>query len=120
MSSDRIHLHHLTFYGHHGVYEAERQLGQKVVIDLDLFLDLSAAGRTDDLTQSLDYTLACRVVRQVVEERQFKLLEALAEAVAQELLALPRVRGVEVQVRKMAVPVPAAYVAVVLKRGDTA
>lgn len=120
MANDRIHLHHLTFYGHHGVYEEERRLGQKIVIDLDLFLDLAVAGRTDDLTDSLDYTLVYRLVRQVVEERQFNLLEALAEAVAQKLLSLTRVRGVAVQVRKMAVPLPAAYVAVAIRRGDTA
>ena len=119
MGGDRIHLHHLTFYGHHGVYEEERRLGQKIVIDLDLFVDLAAAGRTDDLADSLDYTLVYRLVRQVVEEKQFKLLEALAAAVARELLALPQVCGAVVQVRKMAVPLPAAYVAVEIKRGDT-
>lgn len=120
MGRDKIHLHHMTFYGYHGVYEEERRLGQKIVIDMDLYLDLAAAGESDDLTQTLDYTQVYRLTRRVVEEKQFNLLEALATAVAQEMLQLEKVRGVTVRVRKMAVPLSQlAYVEVEISRGDT-
>lgn len=52
---DRVLLNGLEFFGRHGCHEAERQLGQKFLIDIEVECDLSAACESDDLNDSLDY-----------------------------------------------------------------
>lgn len=81
-------------------------------------LDLQPAGVDDDLTQTIDYGRAYELVREVVEERSFKLLEALAEAISAGLLAAFEVDEVTVRVRKPAVRLggPLAYAAVEINR----
>jgi dihydroneopterin aldolase len=97
---DRILLEGMTFFGHHGVYEAERELGTHFTVDVELELDLAAAGRSDRLEDTLDYREPYRLVREVVEGEPVHLVEALAERAAQRLLALERVASVRVAVRK--------------------
>ncbi|HXM57758.1 MAG TPA: dihydroneopterin aldolase [Candidatus Dormibacteraeota bacterium] len=97
---DRILLEGMEFFGHHGVYEAERELGTHFTVDVELELDLGAAGRSDRLEDTLDYREPYRLVREVVEGEPCQLIEALAERAAQRLLALDRVSRVRVAVRK--------------------
>ena len=59
---DRISLHNMRFYGYHGVYEHEREMGQRFEIDVELSLDLAQAGATDELEDTLDYVDRKRVV----------------------------------------------------------
>jgi len=55
-SEDRILLEGMIFHGRHGTLPAERELGQPFVVDIELRLDLQAAGLSDDLTQTVDYS----------------------------------------------------------------
>jgi dihydroneopterin aldolase len=103
--SDRIFLRSMEFTGRHGVSEEERAEPQVIELDLELELDLSAAGRTDDLDQTVDYAAAFELCRVVVEERSFKLLEGIAEQIATEvLIRYGQVERVLVSVRKPGVP----------------
>ena len=103
--SDRITLAAMRFQGHHGVTEAERAAAQPFEVDVELVLDLQAAGVEDDLERTVDYGLAFAICREVVEATTFRLLEAIAEGLAHELLrAFPAVREVVVRVRKLHVP----------------
>jgi dihydroneopterin aldolase len=68
-------------------------------------LDLRPAGQSDDLTQTVDYGAVLERVGRVVAEQSFSLIEALAEAIAVEVLSDPRVVGVSVSVRKLRPPV---------------
>ncbi|HSR23323.1 MAG TPA: dihydroneopterin aldolase [Candidatus Eisenbacteria bacterium] len=97
---DRMLLEGMSFFGHHGVYPAERELGTHFTVDVELELDLGAAGRSDRLEDTLDYRNAYRLVRDVVEGEPCHLVEALAERAADRLLTLERVRRVRVRVRK--------------------
>ena len=98
---DRIRLHNMIFYAYHGVYGAEKELGQKFAVDVELELDLQPAGRSDDLDLAVDYSGVYAVVRDIVEEGDFSLLEGLAETIAQEILgSFSSVDGVTVRVRK--------------------
>ena len=90
----------MRFFGHHGDLAAERELGSHVYVDVELGADLSAAGRSDALADTLDYVHCYGVVRDVVEQRQYHLLEALADAIATALLAEPRAESVRVRVAK--------------------
>jgi 7,8-dihydroneopterin aldolase/epimerase/oxygenase len=97
---DRILLEGMSFFGHHGVYPAERELGTHFTVDVELELDLAVAGGSDRLEDTLDYREPYRLVREVVEGEPCQLVETLAERAAERLLALERVERVRVVVRK--------------------
>lgn len=104
--TDRIDLHAMEFDGRHGVSDEERAEAQAFELDVALTLDLRDAGRTDDLEQTVDYSTVFEHCRAIVEERSFRLLEGIAEAVAADLLAgFPRLESVVVRVRKPGVPI---------------
>ena len=100
--SDRIVLATMRFQGHHGVTAEERAEAQPIEVDVEMALDLQPAGSEDELERTADYGRAYDLCREVVESASFHLLEAIAEGIAHELLAVyPRVREVTVRVRKM-------------------
>ena len=117
MRGDRILLSGLRVRGRHGVLPHETELGQVFVVDLELVLDLVPAGRSDDLATTVDYGSLAGRVAEVVGGRPRKLLEALAEDLAQLVLADQRVRQVRVRVTKPQAPLPVdARVAVEITR----
>lgn len=105
---DRVELRGLRFVGAHGALPAEEALAQPFEVDLDVFADLSAAGSTDDLKDSVDYGDLCEAVRSVIEGPHVALLERLAGMVAAAVMGRggPVVQGVDVTVRKLRPPVP--------------
>ncbi|MCK9221973.1 MAG: dihydroneopterin aldolase [Limnochordia bacterium] len=105
MASDRIRLNNMVFYGYHGAFAAERELGQRVEVDLELDLDLQNTGRTDDPELSVNYVDIYTIVKELVEEGEYNLLEALAESIADTVLGALSVDGVVVRVRKPQPPV---------------
>jgi dihydroneopterin aldolase len=118
VTGDRILLQGLRARGRHGVLPHERELGQLFVVDLELRLDLSAAGRSDDLGDTVDYGELAGRVAELVGGRPRRLLEALAEDLAALALADRRVDTVRVRVAKPHAPLPTdATVAVELVRG---
>ena len=121
MSGDRILLTGLRVRGRHGVLPHEAQLGQVFVVDLELVLDLAPAGRSDDLWRTVDYGSLASRVAEVVGGRPRRLLEAVAEDVADLVLADERVRQVRVRVAKPNAPLPVdATVAVEITRNRPA
>ncbi len=98
--TDRIILDSMTFRGTHGVYEEEQLTPQPFEVDVELLLNLEPAGLSDDLAQTIDYGAVFDTCRQIVESTRFHLIEALAEAIAQELLSGFPVDEVLIRVRK--------------------
>ena len=103
--SDRIVLHNMVFQGRHGVLEREQRESQPFEVDVELILNLQPAAVDDDLTKTVDYAAVFDHVRQIVESTSFRLLEALAEAIAHELLTGFPIAEVDVRVRKPRVPI---------------
>ena len=104
---DKILLKNLMFYGYHGVYEAERELGQKFYLDIVLEADLRKAGYSDDLVDTIDYTAVYQQVKEITEQTKFQLLEALSQKIADRILAMDdRIEVVTVRVRKPSAPMP--------------
>ncbi len=100
-NKDRLMLRGLQFHGHHGVYEEERKLGQKFVVDVDAWADLEKAGTTDELEHTVSYVELYAQVKKVVEGPSFKLLESVVEAIAQGILVChPTISDVRVKVCK--------------------
>lgn len=112
MQADRITLKNLVFYAYHGVFAAEKELGQKFEVDVDVYGDFSACARDDDIDGAVNYADVYALVREIVEEREFDLIEALAHTIADEVLAGYAVRSVTVRVRKPGAPIggPMDYV----------
>ena len=83
-----------------GVGEEERARPQRVVLTLELHLDLSRAGASDDLADTVDYEAVCELAARIAGSRPFDLIEAMAEEVAAALLEHARVSEARVRVRK--------------------
>src|SRR5262245_52827741 len=103
-SEDKIILHNMVFWGHHGVHPAERELGQRFEIDLELGIDLSQAVVSDALSDTVDYRRLHAIVREEVEEQRYQLIEALAGALVRRLFAELPATSVLIRVRKPQVP----------------
>jgi dihydroneopterin aldolase len=99
-STDLLVLEGMSFYGYHGETQAERTLGNRFHVDVELRMDLSTAGRTDDIADTIDYSHAFALVRGVVEDQQYSLIEAVADRIAAALLAEPGIVSVKVRVGK--------------------
>lgn len=103
---DAIELRGLRMSGICGVLPEEQVRPQPLEVDLDLHLDLSLAGASDDLESTVDYGAITGEVERIVTASRFGLLEALAEQIAGSVLGHGLVRGVTVSVRKLRPPVP--------------
>ena len=79
-----IELRGLRLHGRHGVYPHEKEQGQDFLFDVQL--DVGERGLSDRLEDAVDYSAVARAVQEVSDERSYDLLEALATAVADELL----------------------------------
>jgi dihydroneopterin aldolase len=104
MSRDSIKLKGMVFYGFHGIDPAEQELGQRFVVDLEVTRDLRAAGVSDDPADTINYSRMYRLVKETMEGPSHKLLESLAETIAQSILDGFDVESVTVVVKKPEVP----------------
>lgn len=99
---DRIHIRDLALRCVIGLYEDERREKQDVVINITLYADLGKACRSDDVGDTVDYKIIKKNVIALVEQSSCRLIEHLAEQIAQTCLADPRVVRVSVCVDKPA------------------
>jgi dihydroneopterin aldolase len=104
--SDRILLQGIQFYGYHGVYDEERRLGQRFLVDVELSLNLAGAESWDDVSQAVDYSQVYAAVLEIGTRQQFKLLETLAARIASTLLERFPIRQVTVRATKPSPPLP--------------
>ncbi len=106
--TDRIGLDRIVLFGHHGVHEYDRRVGQRFVVDVEMGRNLSAAGASDRLEDTVNYSDAYRIVKAVIEGPSRNLLEALAEKIADSLLKELGIDEVRVRIGKPGVPAPGA------------
>lgn len=93
--------------GTHGALPEEKDRAQPFEVDLDLVADLTAAGRTDALGDTVDYGAVAATVARIVGEERHRLLERLATRIADDVLNVdPLITSVTVTVRKLRPPVP--------------
>lgn len=106
---DRISVLGIEAFGYHGVLEREQEEGQLFSVDVEVELDLEAAGASDDLTDTLDYgELALRVHR-LVEGERWNLIEKVASRVAQIVMEDGRIEAVTVTVHKPQAPIAVPF-----------
>lgn len=102
----KILISNVMFYGFHGVYEYEREQGQRFYYDIEMVSATDKAAETDELGDGVDYVSAYQLVKNLAENKRFSLLEGLAAHIADELLKeYAMVKEVTVSVRKPSVPI---------------
>jgi len=103
---DEIILRGMWFYAYHGVFGEETAMGQRFGVHLRLTVDLRLAGQSDDVQDTVNYAELYSVVKSVVEDKPYKLIERVAAKIASQiLLGFERVQQVEVQVDKPSAPI---------------
>ena len=105
MTADTIILRGVRALGTHGVLPEEQSRPQPFEVDVELTADLTAAGRSDALSDTVDYDAVAAAIVKIVETTRYRLLEALAARVAEVCLADRRVEAATVTVRKLRPPV---------------
>jgi dihydroneopterin aldolase len=102
---DRIEIRDLRVVGIHGVLPEERERAQPFSLDIVAWVDMASAQQSDALSDTVDYGALAQVAADVVGQRSYRLLEALAGRLADALLIVdPRLGAVEVTVRKLRPP----------------
>ena len=117
--TDTIFITGLVIHARHGVMEHETEVGQRFVIDLDLYTDLSESSHTDRLVDTVSYANVVTTATSAFKNTNYKLLERAAGAVADAILTtFSRIRTVKVTVHKPHAPIAAIFddVGVVLTR----
>lgn len=111
----------MAFYGYHGVLKEETKLGQRFNVTISLATTLKDAGRTDDLSKTVNYAEVYELCKEIVEGAPKQLIETVAELIASEVLSRyeEKVQGVRVHLIKPDPPIAGHYasVAVEITRG---
>jgi len=100
-----IEISGLSLYTHHGVSAAEREVGQRLVLDLRLDIGESDATVTDSIEDTVDYAEVCQLVALIAQQRSHKTLERLCSTIADRLLADYELEGVWVKAAKPEPPI---------------
>jgi len=105
-NTDKIILSDLAFYGYHGVMLEENKLGQRFRIDLKCGIDLSEAGKTDDVNKTVSYADIYYLVKDATEDTRYKLIEALAQHIIDRLFEqFEPIKSIKIRIRKPEAPV---------------
>ena len=116
---DQIKIENLEIFANHGVYPEENRLGQKFLVSCILYVDTRKSGKTDDLEASVNYGTISHLIKEKMEEKNYRLIEAVAEQLAEEILLFDeKIRKVMVEVKKPWAPVglPLETVSVKIER----
>lgn len=116
---DKIFIKDLEIYGYHGVYEEEKRIGQKFLISAELFLDLSPAGKSDDLSKTVNYGHLSHELEREFNKNKYDLIEKAAEELSKFiLLNYMEVERVKITIKKPWAPIgkPIDYAAVEIDR----
>jgi 7,8-dihydroneopterin aldolase/epimerase/oxygenase len=103
-----IEITGLSLYTHHGVSEAEREVGQRLVLDLRLDIGETDSTITDSIDDTVDYAEVCQLVALIAQQRSHKTLERLCSTIADRLLADYELEGVWVKATKREPPIALA------------
>lgn len=107
---DKILFNKMEFWGYHGAFKEENKLGQRFYVDLELIFDLSKAGHSDKLEDTVNYADIYQTTQQVVENEKYELVESIAERLAAKILqSYTLIDEILVRVTKPDPPIPGHY-----------
>lgn len=103
---DKIIVKDLEVYAYHGVNQQEKDMGQKFLVSLELYLDLKEAGESDDLHKTISYAAVCSDISEEIKKSKYDLIEKVAEETASFILErYVLVKGVKVLIKKPWAPI---------------
>ncbi len=97
---DSIFIQNLVIRGKHGVSEEERSKEQEFILSISIDFDTRKAAGSDDLRDTIDYNFFRTIAQEVVQGLSFRLIEKLADTVAQKIMENHQIRRVSVTVKK--------------------
>ena len=106
---DCIRIINLKIPARHGVYEFEKEKDGLFELDVELFLDLKSAGKSDDLARTVNYDEAVGIITEVFNSKDRNLIESVAEDIARELLSKYTISKVIIRIRKPHAPISANF-----------
>ena len=117
--TDRIRISGIEVRAKHGVHDFEKTQDQVFLIDLEVTIDLSEAGSSDQLVRTIDYGELAQRTHDFVKENSFDLIESIAQGIAGLVMEYPGARAVEVTVHKPDAPIAVPFhdVSVTVGRG---
>jgi dihydroneopterin aldolase len=117
----KVYINGIRAFGYIGLLPEEKILGQWFEVDITCWFDFEAAASNDNINDTLDYRTSIAKVEQLIQTAKFDLIERLAGAIADSLLADTRIEHIRVLVKKNP-PIPnfLGSVAVELERSQTA
>ena len=102
---DCIKLANMGFYAFHGTTKAEKEVGQRFYLDVEMYLDLRPAGTTDNINRTVNYVKVYDIICEITRKRKYNLMEALAEDIVEGIIShFPQIYRVKLKVRKPQVP----------------
>ena len=114
--SDKMILTGIEVFGYHGCTVEEQKLGQKFLVDVELDLDLSKSGKSDNLSDTVDYSKVIAQVEKIVGGEPRILIETVAEEIAAKILDdFELVDGVTITLHKPHAPLNFKYVDAAVK-----
>ena len=115
---DIIFLRNLKIDTVIGIYDWERRIKQTVILDLEMETDIKKAAKSDDIADTLDYKAIAKRVISFVEESEYKLVETLAERIAEIIVNEFKVPWVKLSLNKIGAIRGARDVGVIIERGS--
>jgi len=102
----KINLQEMVFYGFHGVYEEERKLGQRFIVNFSFETDQNEDDKIENLEDTIDYTKVYDIIKNVMENHKFHLLESCANTLLNTILAeFPKIMSAKVKIQKPSVAI---------------
>jgi len=95
----------MTFHAYHGVWDEEREIGQRFEVDLELKIDNKVAASTDKLKDTVDLYAVFKVVEDVIQKNKYNLVETMAERIAEKVLKEFSTKELLVRIRKPHAPI---------------
>jgi len=108
---DKIRINNLKFFTKNGVLPEERKLGQQIEIDIEMQLPLAAAGKSDDVNQTVSYAEVNDLIAAHVKRHSYDLMEGLAAGILDEIAHIygTQLRKIIIRIRKYSVPMPGLF-----------
>ena len=119
LNQDKIILKGMIFHAYHGIHEWEKSSGQKFIVDIEIFKNLSAPGKTDSIEDTIDYSDIFIEVKRIMENKSHNILESVAELIASTILSMYSIKNIKVKIKKPEIKIQDAkldYVAVEIFR----
>ena len=116
---DIINIIDLEVFSKHGVMKEENILGQKFLVSAEIHIDSRKAGKEDDINQSVNYSQICHMIKKIMDENTFRLIETVAETISETLLInFEKIIKLKTEVKKPWAPIllPLDYVSVSIER----